>query len=315
MIHIAIFASGKGSNAQAIIKYFANHPVIRVALVVSNNPTAGVVQIAHRHKIISAIVNNTTLNNKDVMERLLNSQGIEFIALAGFLQMVPPFLLEKFPNKIVNIHPALLPKHGGKGMYGAKVHNAVLAAGDTETGMTIHYVNEKYDEGEVILQKSVAVQAGQTAEQLAQQVNALEHAWYPRTIEMLLLSFHGPVPVYNNGIDSFYANIRTQFPKLSGLDVWQEEDPFHSHTMTVIAREVGKWVAAGQMEEAKEFMQTIESAWRNYDDQTTSFIYTDLIVTIMELPKLQRESLKSMMGTQTREQYQRLLSMYRESDV
>jgi len=186
MIHIAIFASGKGSNAQAIIEYFANHPVIRVALVVSNNPTAGVVQIAHRHKIISAIVNNTTLNNKDVMERLLNSQGIEFIALAGFLQMVPQFLLEKFPNKIVNIHPALLPKHGGKGMYGAKVHNAVLAAGDSETGMTIHYVNEKYDEGEVILQKSVAVQAGQTAEQLAQQVNALEHEWYPKTIEKLL---------------------------------------------------------------------------------------------------------------------------------
>jgi len=123
------------------------------------------------------------------------------------------------------------------------------------------------------------------------------------------------VPVPGKDIQSFYANIRTQFPKLSGLDVWQEEDPFHSHTMTVVAREVGKWVAAGQMEEAKEFMQTIESAWRNYDDQTTSFIYTDLIVTIMELPKLQRESLKSMMGTQTREQYQRLLSMYRESDA
>jgi phosphoribosylglycinamide formyltransferase 1 len=186
MKHIAIFASGKGSNAQAIIEYFANHPVIRVALVVSNNPTAGVVQIAHRHKIISAIVNNATLNNKDVMERLLNSQGIEFIALAGFLQMVPPFLLEKFSNKIVNIHPALLPKHGGKGMYGTKVHNAVLAAGDTETGMTIHYVNEKYDEGEVILQKSVAVTSGQTAEQLAQQVNELEHVWYPKTIENLL---------------------------------------------------------------------------------------------------------------------------------
>lgn len=123
------------------------------------------------------------------------------------------------------------------------------------------------------------------------------------------------VPVPGKDIQSFYANIRTQFPKLSGLDVWQEEDPFHSHTMTVVAREVGNWVAAGQMEEAKEFMQTIESAWRNYDDQTTSFIYTDLIVTIMELPKLQRESLKSMMGTQTREQYQRLLSMYRESDA
>jgi phosphoribosylglycinamide formyltransferase-1 len=186
MKHIAIFASGNGSNAQAIINYFTNHPSIKVALVVTNNPAAGVIDIAHKNKIISAIVSKKALNDEQQMMTLLNAQNIQFIVLAGFLQMVPVFLLQKFPKAIVNIHPAMLPKHGGKGMYGIKVHEAVVAAADTETGITIHYVNEHYDEGEVILQKPVPVSPADTPEQLAAKVLDLEHQWYPKTIEALL---------------------------------------------------------------------------------------------------------------------------------
>lgn len=186
MKHIAIFASGKGSNAEAIIDYFANSSSIKVALVVSNNPGAGVVQLAHQRKIVSAIVSNSTLKNEVVMGKLLSALQIEFIALAGFLQIVPAFLLRKYPNSIVNIHPALLPKYGGKGMYGIKVHQAVLENKEAETGMTIHYVNEHYDEGEIILQKKLRIDEGLNAEQLAQKVLSMEHEWYPKTIEQLL---------------------------------------------------------------------------------------------------------------------------------
>jgi phosphoribosylglycinamide formyltransferase-1 len=183
---IAIFASGKGSNAQAIIEYFRNHATIQVALVVSNNPEAQVIKMAHGNKIISAIVTKEAFEKKDLMEKLLNALNIEMIALAGFLQLIPGFLLQKFPNKIVNIHPALLPKYGGKGMYGTKVHEAVLAAKDKETGITIHFVNEKYDEGEIILQKRIPVESSDNAETLSKKIQLLEHEWYPKTIETLL---------------------------------------------------------------------------------------------------------------------------------
>jgi phosphoribosylglycinamide formyltransferase-1 len=186
MKHIAIFASGKGSNAQAIMEYFSNHPHIKVALVVTNNPTAGVVQVAHERKIFSAIVNNSILNNETVLGKLLDALQIEFIALAGFLQMIPSFLLKRYPNSIVNIHPALLPKFGGKGMYGLKVHEAVLASNEAKTGITIHYVNAQYDEGEIILQKAIEIEPELNAEKLALKVLALEHEWYPPTIERLL---------------------------------------------------------------------------------------------------------------------------------
>jgi hypothetical protein len=123
------------------------------------------------------------------------------------------------------------------------------------------------------------------------------------------------VPVPGRDIESFYSDIRKQFPELNILAVWQEAEIMNSHIMTVVAREIGNWIARGQIEEARCFMEAIESAWPKYDDQTTAFVYTDLIVTIMELPKLQRETLKSMMGAETSAQYQRLLSMYRETDV
>ena len=175
MKNIAIFASGAGSNAKAIIEYFKGHPTIQVALVITNNPSAGVIQVAHQHKIISAILSKDAMATEQTVMALMKAQDIHFIALAGYLQMVPAFLLAKFPNKIVNIHPALLPRHGGKGMYGIKVHQAVLAAGDAETGITIHYVNEHYDEGKIINQKALAVNPGETAETLATRVLALEH--------------------------------------------------------------------------------------------------------------------------------------------
>jgi phosphoribosylglycinamide formyltransferase-1 len=184
--HIAIFASGKGTNAQSIIEYFKNHPSIKVALVVTTNPLAGVIKIAHSHKIISAIVSKEFLNDEEKMIGLLKAQQIEMIVLAGFLQLVPGFLLEQFPKRVINIHPALLPKHGGKGMYGLKVHEAVVANKDAETGLTIHYVNEQYDDGEVVFQKKIAIGPFDTPDTLSQKVLALEHEWYPKTIEALL---------------------------------------------------------------------------------------------------------------------------------
>jgi phosphoribosylglycinamide formyltransferase-1 len=187
MKHIAIFASGKGSNARAIIEHFRNHPAVQVALIVSNNPEAGVIKIAHSNKIISAIVTNEALQKPEIMNRVLEALNIDLIALAGFLQKVPDFLLQKYPHRIINIHPALLPKHGGKGMYGLKVHEAVLAAKEPETGITIHYVNGQYDEGETILQKRITVEPTDNPETLAQKVHALEHEWYPKMIEREVL--------------------------------------------------------------------------------------------------------------------------------
>ncbi len=186
MKYIAIFASGKGSNAEAIINYFHNHASIKVALVLTNNPQAGVVTIAHSNKIISAIVNKEALNNEEITGRVLKALNIDMIVLAGFLQLVPDFILKAYPQRIINIHPALLPKHGGKGMYGIKVHEAVMANKETETGITIHYVNEHYDEGEIILQKTLAIAPAETTQTIATKVLQLEHEWYPKTIESLL---------------------------------------------------------------------------------------------------------------------------------
>ncbi len=186
MKHLAIFASGNGSNAEAIIEYFKQHPTVKVSLVVTNNPDAGVIKIAHTHKIISAIVSRQALNQPEVLGKLLTALDIDMIVLAGFLQLIPAYLIQRYPKGIINIHPALLPRHGGKGMYGIKVHEAVLAAHDTETGITIHYVNENYDEGEVILQKTTPVGPADTAPDIARKVQLLEHEWLPKTIERLL---------------------------------------------------------------------------------------------------------------------------------
>jgi len=186
MHHIAIFASGAGSNAQAIINYFKNHPSIRIALIVSNKPQAGVLAIAERENIPSIIIEKEKFFRGDAYLPELKKATIDFIVLAGFLWKVPEKLIEAYRNAIVNIHPALLPKYGGKGMYGEKVHETVIANKEKESGITIHYVDEHYDNGDVILQSKCPVMEDDTPNTLAQRVHVLEHANYPKTIEKIL---------------------------------------------------------------------------------------------------------------------------------
>ena len=185
-IHIAIFASGAGSNARKIIEYFENKGLrIKVSLIVCNVPNAGVLEIAKEKGIPSLIINKTDFTATGYVESLQNAD-INFIVLAGFLWKVPEVLVRAYPKAIINIHPALLPKYGGKGMYGARVHEAVIAAGEKESGITIHWVNEHYDEGTIIFQASCSIDANDTADTLANKIHALEHAHFAPTIEKLL---------------------------------------------------------------------------------------------------------------------------------
>ena len=185
-IHIAIFASGAGSNARKIIEYFENKGLrIKVSLIVCNVPGAGVLEIAKEKGIPSLIINKPDFTATGYVESLQNAD-INFIVLAGFLWKVPEVLVRAYPKAIINIHPALLPKYGGKGMYGARVHEAVIAAGEKQSGITIHWVNEHYDEGTIIFQASCSIDASDTAESLANKIHALEHAHFAPTIEKLL---------------------------------------------------------------------------------------------------------------------------------
>lgn len=180
---IAIFASGAGSNAQKIIEYLAGHPSIQVALIVCNKPGAGVLTIAENHQIPTLLIEKERFFRGDAYLAELKSRDIRFVVLAGFLWKVPDALVNAYPDRIINIHPALLPKYGGKGMYGMRVHEAVIAAGEKESGITIHYVNEHFDEGAPILQARCPVEPGDTPEQLAQKIHALEHRYFPETVE------------------------------------------------------------------------------------------------------------------------------------
>ena len=185
-IHIAIFASGAGTNARKIIEYFENKGLrIKVSLIVCNVPGAGVLEIAKEKGIPSLIINKTDFTATGYLESLQNAD-INFIVLAGFLWKVPEVLVRAYPKAIINIHPALLPNYGGKGMYGARVHEAVIAAGEKESGITIHWVNEHYDEGAIIFQAKCSIDASDTAESLANKIHALEHAHFAPTIEKLL---------------------------------------------------------------------------------------------------------------------------------
>ncbi len=186
MVRVALFASGTGSNARRIIAHFHNHPRIQVTLVVSNNPAAGVLAIAREAGIPTLIIDKQRFNKGDAFLPDLQEAGIGFIVLAGFLWKVPPVLIRAYPGKIVNIHPALLPKFGGKGMYGHHVHEAVLASGDPESGITIHYVDELYDHGATIFQATCQLEAGDTPATLATKVQQLEHRHYPEVLEQLL---------------------------------------------------------------------------------------------------------------------------------
>lgn len=186
MNRIAIFASGNGSNAQRIIEHFRDHSDIRVALIISNKADAYVLERAKNEGIPAFVFSRQEFIQGEAILELLRREQIDFIVLAGFLLLVPPALIAAYPKRIINIHPALLPNYGGKGMYGDRVHEAVLAARETESGITIHYVNENYDEGDIILQASCPVLAGDTIESLATRIHKMEHELFPRTIEKLL---------------------------------------------------------------------------------------------------------------------------------
>jgi len=184
---IAIFASGGGSNAKKIAEYFVGHATVDVALIVSNKANAGVLDIARDMGIETYIIPSKKeyLETEDLLRELYIYQ-IDFIVLAGFLWLIPPYLTAEFDKRIINIHPALLPKYGGKGMHGMHVHQAVVAAGEKESGITIHYVDNVYDNGEHILQAKVIVEPGDTPEIVQKKVLALEHEYFPKVIEQVL---------------------------------------------------------------------------------------------------------------------------------
>jgi len=184
---IALFASGSGTNAEEIMKYFLHHPRVEVALLLSNNPEAYALKRAEKFNVPTRVFNRQVYKESETVLTWLEQQQITHIVLAGFLWLVPKYLTDAFPDRIINIHPALLPKFGGKGMYGMKVHESVKMQGETETGITIHLVNEHYDEGRVIFQASCPVGAHDTPETIAQQVHQLEYAHYPRVIESWIL--------------------------------------------------------------------------------------------------------------------------------
>ena len=184
-IHIAIFASGAGSNAQKIIDYFKNSTKVEISVIVCNNPDAGILKIAANENIPVLMIEKQMFRNTGYVAELKNYK-IQLIVLAGFLWKIPPVLIEDFKNKIVNIHPALLPAYGGKGMYGNAVHSAVLAANEKISGITIHFVDEKYDHGKIIFQSTCPVDENDTVASLAQKIHQLEHASYAREIEKLI---------------------------------------------------------------------------------------------------------------------------------
>ena len=187
MKKIAIFASGSGSNAENIIQYFAQKPQFCVKSVFCNVPDAYVLERAKKYRIPTFVFNREEFRNPDKVFRQLQEQEIDFIVLAGFLWLMPSFITAAWPNKIVNIHPALLPAYGGKGMYGHHVHEAVIAAGEKESGITIHYINERYDEGNTIFQATCPVLPTDTPDTLAIRVHQLEYEYFPRVIEATIL--------------------------------------------------------------------------------------------------------------------------------
>ena len=183
---IAIFASGSGSNAQKIMEHFKKHNEAEVAIVLTNNPDAYVLQRADNIEIPTHVFDRHEFTKTDSVVNLLKNLEIDIIVLAGFLWLVPQNLLKAFPNKIINIHPALLPKYGGKGMYGDNVHKAVLANNEEESGITIHFVNEHFDEGEVIHQSRFRIEKGDDIEMIKFKGQQLEHMHFPKVVESLL---------------------------------------------------------------------------------------------------------------------------------
>lgn len=185
MKRLSIFVSGGGTNLQRIAEYFADNKEVEIVNVICNNPNAYAIERAKNLGIPCKIINRAEFKSEDFTKELLD-QNIDLVVLAGFLWLLPKHLIDAFPNKIVNIHPALLPKYGGKGFYGEHVHEAVVAAKEEVSGITIHYVNECYDSGAIIFQAQVALEEGETADSLAAKIHKLEYQHYPVVIENLL---------------------------------------------------------------------------------------------------------------------------------
>ncbi|UAY52166.1 phosphoribosylglycinamide formyltransferase [Ferruginibacter albus] len=186
VMHIAIFASGAGSNAQKIIDRFRSSSHIKIALIVCNKEGAGVLNIAKTEKIPSLLINKERFFKGDAYLPELKEHHIDFIVLAGFLWKIPLALIQAYPNKIINIHPALLPNYGGKGMYGHFVHEAVIAAKEKQSGITIHYVDELYDHGNIIYQATCDIDEADTPDLLAKKIHVLEHLHFPRVLGELI---------------------------------------------------------------------------------------------------------------------------------
>ncbi len=180
--NLAIFASGRGSNAEAIIRRFEQEEDLRVSLVLSNNPGAGVLDIAHKNNISIYVTGHSEFYGPSSVLPVLEEHAIDWIALAGFLWLVPQVLIQAYPGRIVNIHPALLPKYGGKGMYGDRVHQAVLVSGETQSGITIHYADGEYDHGKIIFQASLLIPENATVDILKNKILNLEHTFYPEIL-------------------------------------------------------------------------------------------------------------------------------------
>ena len=186
MINIIVFASGSGTNAENIIKYFEMSNFAKVTYIVSNRDDAYVLKRTQNLNINTKILNKNAFYNTNEAFDFITTLNPDLIVLAGFLLLVPSSIISAFPNRIINIHPALLPKYGGKGMYGDKVHNAVIANKEHESGITIHYINEKYDEGDIIFQKCCPVFSDDNVESLAKRIHQLEYEYYPKVIQSVL---------------------------------------------------------------------------------------------------------------------------------
>ena len=185
-MNIAIFVSGSGSNCENIIRYFAHNDHIQVSLVISNKADAYALQRAKNLNVPAVVLSKKELQQQDIMMPLLQQYDIQFIVLAGFLVMIPDYLIEAFDHRMINLHPALLPKYGGKGMWGHHVHEAVKAAGETETGMTVHYVSNVCDGGEIIAQFSTPIDPDDTPDTIAAKEHELEMRHFPQVIEQLI---------------------------------------------------------------------------------------------------------------------------------
>lgn len=188
MVRLAIFASGSGSNAENIVNYFRESEKIRVSLILTNNPKAGVIARGRRLNIPVVVFSKHTFTSSDDILKILKAYNTEWIILAGFLWLFPGRLIKEFSKRIINIHPALLPKYGGKGMWGHHVHEAVVANKESESGITIHYVNEHYDEGEIIYQAKCSLDEKDNAHCLAEKIHQLEYFYFPKIIESEIIA-------------------------------------------------------------------------------------------------------------------------------